>query len=233
MNSRTFLNRRPPSSDTCSTPVNCWFVRPRIQSWPTTAGFPKSRSMCCGRRGSGRGTVTIVAGLLSHKLVPGNICRALLLTRAGQFAGTAPSPNVAGQASTAISQLTPFQAASFGRGISILPGPVKFVFAQINLCIAISGVTHGPPLPVQPGPLCTDSSIPTLAASLTAWLKSACHSGVRKPMGPAGASSVTSMSTAPPMPTRLIASKSAVIPSREIFPSTQNQCTHGRADRGG
>src|SRR5512146_2750906 len=35
------------------------------------------------------------------------------------------------------------------------------------------------------------------------------------------------------MPTRFMASRSAVMPSRVILPLSQNQYTHGRADSGG
>jgi hypothetical protein len=37
----------------------------------------------------------------------------------------------------------------------------------------------------------------------------------------------------PPIPARFIASKSAVMPSRVMFPFSQNQYTPGRADSGG
>jgi hypothetical protein len=55
-------------------------------------------------------------------------------------------------------------------------------------------------------------------------------------MGPAGAmvfGFATSMISTPPMPTRFIASKSAVMPSLEIFPLIQNQYAHGLAASGG
>jgi hypothetical protein len=41
------------------------------------------------------------------------------------------------------------------------------------------------------------------------------------------------MINTPPMPTRFIASRSAVIPLLVIFPFSQNQYTHGRALSGG
>src|ERR1044072_5428995 len=41
------------------------------------------------------------------------------------------------------------------------------------------------------------------------------------------------MINTPPIPTRCIASRSAVIPARVRLPSDQNQYTHGRASSGG
>src|ERR1051325_6647058 len=41
------------------------------------------------------------------------------------------------------------------------------------------------------------------------------------------------MMSTPPNPTRSIASKSAVMPSRVMLPSIQNQLIHGRAESGG
>ena len=69
----------------------------------------------------------------------------------------------------------------------------------------------------------TDVCNSSRSASWTACLVSALHSGVIKSTGPSGAVIPTLKTNTPPTPTRAIASRSAVMPSREILPLTQNQ----------
>ena len=86
-----------------------------------------------------------------------------------------------------------------------------------------SGFTHGPPLPVQPGPAFSVICKPSRSASATACLNSARHSGLMNFTGPRGMPTSTSIMITPPMPARFSASKSAVMPSRVRLPSMTNQ----------
>ena len=74
---------------------------------------------------------------------------------------------------------------------------------------------------------------PNRWASATACLNSARHSGLMNSTGPRGIPTSTSIMITPPMPARLSASKSAVMPSRLRLPSMMNQYTQGRAESGG
>ena len=62
-----------------------------------------------------------------------------------------------------------------------------------------------------------------------------CHCGLSGVTGPSGAQAgpLTSIHSTPPMPTRCMASRSAVIPSLLMLPLIQNQYTHGLALAGG
>jgi hypothetical protein len=66
-------------------------------------------------------------------------------------------------------------------------------------------------------------------------LNASCHCGLSGFTGPSGAQDIplTSIHSAPPMPTRFIASRSAVMPSLLMLPLIQNQKTQGRAEGGG
>ena len=86
-----------------------------------------------------------------------------------------------------------------------------------------SGLTHGPPLPVQPGPAFSAICKPNRLASLTACLISSRHSALMNLTGPRGMPTPTSIISTPPIPARLSASKSAVMPSRVKLPSMMNQ----------
>ena len=96
-----------------------------------------------------------------------------------------------------------------------------------------SGLTHGPPLPVQPGPALSVISSPSRSASSTACLNSSHHWSLMNSTGPRGMPTSTSMMIIAADARRFIASRSAVMPSRLRLPSMMNQYTHGRAASGG
>ena len=49
-----------------------------------------------------------------------------------------------------------------------------------------SGLIQGPPLPHQPGPMPSVTSIPSRSASRTAWTNASCHGSVIHLTGPLG-----------------------------------------------
>lgn len=89
--------------------------------------------------------------------------------------------------------------------------------------MARSGVIHGPPLPHQPASLFMLTSSPSRSASPQTCLKRSRHGGRPKPAGPFGVPWSTSMMSTPPMPTRFMASRSAVMPLLVMLPLSQNQ----------
>src|SRR3954463_15393441 len=97
----------------------------------------------------------------------------------------------------------------------------------------ISGVIQGPPLLLQPAQLCMHISNPSRDASLAAWFIMSSHSSLMYLTGPGGIASVTLNASKPPRPTRFIASRSLVMPSRETFPFIQCHHVCDRADSGG
>src|SRR5438876_5137771 len=96
-----------------------------------------------------------------------------------------------------------------------------------------SGVIHGPPLPHHPASLFMLTFKPSRCASAHICLNNPSQAGVPKTAGPLGVPWSTSIIATPPMPTRFIASRSAVIPLLVTLPLSQNQNTQGRAVSGG
>ena len=150
-----------------------------------------------------------------------------------KFGTGAPSPTIVGKASVAMSRSKLSLVSGLGKRSLNFTGPLMLVLVQTSCCMARSGVIHGPPLPLQPGSLFMLIWRPRRLASEMAWRNISYHSALPKRIGPGGMFWETSMSRAPPMPTRCTASRSAVIPSQVIFPSIQNQLTQGRAESGG
>ena len=89
--------------------------------------------------------------------------------------------------------------------------------------MANSGVIHGPPLPHQPASLFMFTFRPSRSASAQTCLNSSRHGGLPNRAGPCGVPWSTSMISTPPIPTRRMASRSAVMPSRVMLPLSQNQ----------
>src|SRR5215813_5740391 len=96
-----------------------------------------------------------------------------------------------------------------------------------------SGVIQGPPLPHHPASLFMLTWSPSLLASPHMCLNKLTQAGLANGIGPLGVPWSTSMIITPPIPTRLIASRSAVIPLLLMFPFNQNQKIQGRAEGGG
>ena len=102
----------------------------------------------------------------------------------------------------------------------------------VTRCIEFSGVFHGPPLLDQPAQLCMASFKPRRSASRAACFISSRHSGVRNLTGPGG-DALRLKTSALPMPTRCIASRSAVMPALVMLPSIQCHQMSALAEAGG
>ena len=63
-------------------------------------------------------------------------------------------------------------------------GPSTVVSLATRCCMDCSGLTHGPPVPVQPGPALTVICRPSRSASRDACAKSVCHWGLMNFTGP-------------------------------------------------
>ena len=117
------------------------------------------------------------------------------------------------------------------------PGPVTSIVRQVNFFMASAGITHGPPVELQPGADATAVSIPFASASSMAYRKAAFQPG--EPYGMVSATMgfmpipPASNWWKPPIPARSIHSISFWIPSMVTFPSIQCHHTRGRASCGG
>ena len=115
-------------------------------------------------------------------------------------------------------------------------GPSTSVWLQTSFFIACSGLTHGPPVSLQPAELKIDISSPNRSASDAAWRTASIHSGVPHK---SFLSTVwplpeeTSAICMPPIPTRFIHSRSLVIPSLVTLPPVQCHHVRGLAESGG
>src|SRR4051794_8919090 len=111
--------------------------------------------------------------------------------------------------------------------------PETFVSVMTTCSMECSVEFHGPPLLDHPAQLCRHNSSPSRSASLTAKENISCHSGELNFTGPGGMPSLALKTCAPPIPTRCIDSRSAVMPSLVTLPFIQCHHVWGRADAGG
>src|SRR5262245_8725428 len=109
----------------------------------------------------------------------------------------------------------------FGRTSEKCAVPFTGVSDHASICMAYSGLIHGPPLMDHAAQLWLQCSTPNRDPSLDACLMHSRHFLVMKGVGPAGMSTSTLKICAPPIPALFMASRSAVIPSLEIFPLHQ------------
>ena len=109
------------------------------------------------------------------------------------------------------------------QGSRKLAGALHTRLCPHNFLLRSSGVIHGPPLPHQPASLFIFTSRPSRWASVSTNLNNSRHCGPANRAGPGGVPCSTSMISTPPMPTRRIDSRSAVMPSRVMLPLSQNQ----------
>src|SRR5688572_17449206 len=115
-------------------------------------------------------------------------------------------------------------------------GPSSVVSLHTTFFIACGGFTHGPPVTLHPPLAAIDISRPRRCASAAACRNAALHGGVihtSRFSTNCGVPSEPSNICIPPIPTRFIHSRSAVIPSRVTLPFIQCHQTRGLASSGG
>ena len=111
--------------------------------------------------------------------------------------------------------------------------PTTDVSVQTTDFIESDGFTHGPPDELQPLQLESPTASPSRRASASAWRSISIHSSEPNATGPSGMPAVTSKMNTPPIPTRAIDSRSAVMPALVTLPFIQCHHTCGLAERGG
>ena len=84
-----------------------------------------------------------------------------------------------------------------GSGASKCVGPVTCVSLATRCCMDCSGLTHGPPVPHQPGPAPSAISSPSRSASWIACPTSSRHGALMNSTGPRGMPTLTSRMMAP------------------------------------
>ena len=114
-----------------------------------------------------------------------------------------------------------------------LPWPRRLRLAGNDFLHRLFGLDPGSSAAGPTGALLMAICSPNRSASFTACWNNARHASLKKGTGPGGVLRATSIRITPPIPTRCIASRSAVIPSLVMLPFFQNQYTQGRAAAGG
>ena len=154
--------------------------------------------------------------------------------------GSAPGSVVSAGKPSAGALRIPWNGPLFDGGLGSAPmnrrGPSSVVSLHTTFFIACAGFTHGPPVSLQPPLAAIVISRPSRFASAAACRNAAFHAGVihtSRFSTNCGVPSEPSNICIPPMPTRSIHSRSAVIPSRVTLPFIQCHQTRGFASSGG